>query len=110
MPSATNKLLKRMAAEDANREVWSSQFDVLAKMTKVARLLERLSPGERQAFDSLAGKNPLGDFFHRLIAITIERMAPWVEATATVQITPLEPYNGPFSGPVNGASRQHRVY
>ncbi len=84
MPSATNKFMKRVAAEDANGEVWSSQFDVLAKISEVARLLERFFAGKRQAFDSLAGKNPLGDFFHALIAITIEGMARWVKAAATV--------------------------
>src|SRR4029453_6748339 len=94
MPSATNKFLQRVAAEYANGEVWSSQFDVLAKLTEIARLLERLAAGKRQAFDSLAGKSPLGDFFHALIAITIERMARWVKAASTVQVTSLEPYDG----------------
>ena len=63
-------------------------------MTEVARLLERLSAGKRHTFDSLARKYPLGDFFHALIAITIEGMARWVKAAATVQITSLEPYDG----------------
>ena len=107
MPSATNKFLQRVAAEDANGEVWSSQFDVLAKMTEVARLLERLSAGNRQAFDSLAGKNPLGDFFHALIAITIEEMARWVKAAATVQITSLEPYHGSLARAIDRTTGQH---
>jgi hypothetical protein len=107
MPSATHKFLERVAAEDANGEVWSSQFDVLAKMTEVARLLERLSAGKRQAFDSLAGKNPLGDFFHALIMITIERMARWVEAAETVQITSLEPYDGSLARAIDCATGQH---
>ena len=107
MPSATNKFLQGVAAEDTNGEVWSSQFDVLAKMEEVARLLERLSAGKRQAFDSLAGKNPLGDFFHALIAITIEGMARWVKAAAKVQITSLEPYNGSLARAIDRATGQH---
>jgi hypothetical protein len=106
-PSATNKFLQRVAAEDANGEVWSSQFDVLAKMTKIARLLERLSAGKRQVFDSLAGKNPLGDFFHTLIAVTIEGMARWVKAAATVQITSLAPYDGSLTRAIDRATGQH---
>jgi hypothetical protein len=107
MPSSTKELLERVAAEDPNGEVWSSQFDVLAKMTEIARLLERLSAGKRQAFDSLAGKNPLGDFFHALIAITIEGMARWVKAAATVQITSLKPYEGPLARAIDRATGQH---
>jgi hypothetical protein len=42
MPSATNKFLERVAAEDTNGEVWLSEFDVLAKTTEIARLLKWL--------------------------------------------------------------------
>jgi len=47
MPSSAKELLERVAAEDANGELWSSQFDVLAKITEIAGLLERLSAGKR---------------------------------------------------------------
>ena len=107
MPSATNKLLQRVAAEDANREIWSSQFDVLAKMTEIAGLLERLSAGKRQAFDSLARKNPLRDFLHALVASTIEGMARRVKAAATAQITSLEPYDGSLARAIDRATGQH---
>jgi hypothetical protein len=107
MPSAANKFLPRVATEDANGEVWSSQFDVLAKTTEIARLLEWLAAGKRHAFDRVAGKNPFGNFFRGLVTITIEGVAGQVKAAATMQVTPLEPYHGPLSWTVDGASRQH---
>jgi hypothetical protein len=86
---------------------WSSQSDVLAKTTEIQRLLERLSAGKRQAFDSLAGKNLLGDVFHEPIAITIEGMARRVKAALTLQITSLEPYDGSLSRAIDRATGQH---
>jgi hypothetical protein len=99
--------LQRVAAEDANGEAWSSQFDVLAEMTEIARLLERLSAGKRHAFDSLARENRLGDFFHALIASTIEEMTRWVKAAATVQIASLEPYDRSLARAIDRATGQH---
>ena len=72
MPSGKNKFLQGVTTEDAKGEIWLSQFDVLAKIMEIAGLLERLSAAKRQAFNSLAGRNPLGDFFHALVTITIE--------------------------------------
>jgi hypothetical protein len=104
-----NKFLQHVATENANGEIWPSQFDVLAKTTEIARLLKRLSAGKRHAFDSLAGKDPLGDFLHGLFAIRIKSMARWVKATAATQITSLEPYHCSVSRAVDRAQRQHRM-
>ena len=106
MPSAATKFFKRVAAEGANGEVRPSEFDVLAQQTEIVSLLERLSTGKRHAFDSIAGEDPLADFFHQLVAITIERMARRVKTAAAPQITSLEPDNRPLSGAINGATGQ----
>src|SRR5215469_1705782 len=42
-PSSTQELSERIAAEDADREVWSLHSDALAQPMEIARLLERLS-------------------------------------------------------------------
>ncbi len=107
MPSAANEFFKRVAAEGADGEVRPSEFDVLAQQTEIVSLLERLSTGKRHAFDSIAGENPLADFFHQLVAIVIERMARRVKAAPAPQITSLEPDNGSLSWAINGTTGQH---
>jgi hypothetical protein len=77
-------------------------------LAEIGCLLKWLAGGKRHAFDRLAGKNPVGNFIHGLVTITIEWVAGQVKATATTQVTPLEPYHGPLSGTVDdGASTQH---
>ena len=106
MPSATNKFLQRVAAEDANGELWSSQFDVLAKATEIVRLLKWLSAGTRHALDSLAVKNPLRDFFEGFVVITIEGVARRVKTAAATQVASLEPYDGSLARAIDRATGQ----
>jgi hypothetical protein len=73
--------------------------------TEIASLLERLSAGKPHAFNSLARKNPLDDFFDGLVVIAIERVR--IKTAPAPQITSLKPYLGSLTGPIHRAMGEH---
>src|SRR5258708_38748 len=109
MPLPLSQIMHRVPAEHTNGETRPSQFEVLAKKTKLRGLLKWLTARKGHTFYAGAGKNPVSNFLHQSFTTTVEYVAGRVPAAGATQITSLRPYHGPGSGTVHGASRQHRV-